>query len=368
MAELPEKRHKVEPTVEMAETAAAAPSDQRRVLAQLKTEQGEAAGPPLELPIDVTPQQLQLLANSLLRHEDDDDNSKTPYAFFVNEEEIVETLQALLERQAHHAESIVSIVCQPQAIFKVRGISQCSATIPGHADNIVDAYFSPNGQQLATGSGDKTVRFWDVNTQTPKSTCKGHRHWVQCIAWSPDGLYVASGGRDNELRIWDGKTHEMLGKPLVGHRAYITWIAWQPLHLTKGKSQLVASSSKDAQTKIWDLSKGRCVITLSQHTKCVTCVKWGGSDLIYTASQDTTIKVWRASDGVLCRTLQGHAHWVNSLSLSTDFAMRTGPYDERGRIGSDGDAIAAAKDKYDAVVKAVGEKLVSGSEVRPILQ
>ena len=108
-----------------------------------------------------------------------------------------------------------------QAVFRVRGISQCSATIPGHADNIVDAYFSPDGRSvplhghvtlsrliahvvfsvsnLATGSGDKTVRFWDVSTMTPKKTCKGHKHWVQCIAWSPDGVYVASGGRDNEV-------------------------------------------------------------------------------------------------------------------------------------------------------------------------
>lgn len=26
-------------------------------------------------------------------------------------------------------------------------------------------------------------------------------------------------------------------------------------------------------------------------------------------------------------TLNGHAHWVNSITLSTDFALRTGPFD-----------------------------------------
>lgn len=31
--------------------------------------------------------------------------------------------------------------------------------------------------------------------------------------------------------------------------------------------------------------------------------------------------------GVLCRTLQGHGHWVNTLALSTDYAIRTGAYD-----------------------------------------
>lgn len=37
-------------------------------------------------------------------------------------------------------------------------------------------------------------------------------------------------------------------------------------------------------------------------------------------------QVWRAEDGILCRTLEGHAHWVNTLALSTDYVLRTGPF------------------------------------------
>lgn len=31
--------------------------------------------------------------------------------------------------------------------------------------------------------------------------------------------------------------------------------------------------------------------------------------------------------GVLCRTLQGHGHWVNTMALSTDYALRTGAFE-----------------------------------------
>lgn len=35
--------------------------------------------------------------------------------------------------------------------------------------------------------------------------------------------------------------------------------------------------------------------------------------------------------GVLCRSLEGHAHWVNTLALSTDYAIRLGSFDPSRR-------------------------------------
>ena len=241
----------------------------------------------------------------------------------------------------------------------------------GHADNIVDLYFSPDGGNLATGSGDKTVRFWDVHTQTPRFTCKGHGHWVQCIAWAPDGALVASGSRDNSVRVWDPRTGTEATRALTGHRQRINWLAWEPLHLarTAGGARRLASASSDHTVKVWDLDKAgatRLHMTLGQHTKPVTTVKWGGEGLIYSASQDRDICVWRADDGTLCRTLRGHAHWVNSLALNTDHVLRTGAYDERGRLPkglAPGDDLrAAARARWEKVKGAGHERLASGSE------
>lgn len=51
--------------------------------------------------------------------------------------------------------------------------------------------------------------------------------------------------------------------------------------------------------------------------------------------RDTSISVWDASDGKLVRILKGHGHWVNTLALSTEHAMRTGAFDHEGRAPSD---------------------------------
>lgn len=47
------------------------------------------------------------------------------------------------------------------------------SSIPGHAEAVISTSFSPSGKQLASGSGDTTVRFWDLRTQTPHHVCKG---------------------------------------------------------------------------------------------------------------------------------------------------------------------------------------------------
>lgn len=58
-----------------------------------------------------------------------------------------------------------------------------------------------DSRQLASGSGDTTVRFWDVFTETPLHTCKAHKHWILCIAWSPDGKKLASGCKSGQVQL-----------------------------------------------------------------------------------------------------------------------------------------------------------------------
>jgi WD40 repeat protein len=58
----------------------------------------------------------------------------------------------------------------------------------------------------------------------------------------------------------------------------------------------IASGSKDGDIRIWDVVLGQTLLTLTGHSKAVTCVKWGGAGLVYTSSQDCTVKVWRADD------------------------------------------------------------------------
>jgi ribosome assembly protein 4 len=106
-------------------------------------------------------------------------------------------------------------------------------------------------------------------------------------------------------------------------------------------------------------------MALTGHKGNVSCVKWGGAGWIYSASHDRTVKVWDATKGTLVHTLTSHAHWVNHLALSTDFVLRTGYYDHKGRKEAPETVETKrkkAQERYDAVIAGAGgiERLVSG--------
>jgi WD40 repeat protein len=62
--------------------------------------------------------------------------------------------------------------------------------------------FSPDGEYLASGSDDKTVKLWSVESQKEVITLQGHDWYVESVAFSPDGKYLASGSEDKTVKLW----------------------------------------------------------------------------------------------------------------------------------------------------------------------
>ena len=74
--------------------------------------------------------------------------------------------------------------------------------LSGHSDVVYSVMFSPDEKTLITGSGDATLRIWDVESSELRLTLSGHTSSVECADLTIDGTLLVSGCRDGSIRLW----------------------------------------------------------------------------------------------------------------------------------------------------------------------
>jgi WD40 repeat protein len=62
--------------------------------------------------------------------------------------------------------------------------------------------FSPDGNTIASASGDKTIQLWTKQGK-PLQTLIGHGWAVHSVSFSPDGNTIASASDDKTVIVWN---------------------------------------------------------------------------------------------------------------------------------------------------------------------
>ena len=79
-------------------------------------------------------------------------------------------------------------------------------TLTGHTGEVNSVAFSPDGEKIASGSDDRTVKIWSLNRQQELRTIKGHLDWIYSVAIGSDSKTLISGSKDKTIKVWDLNT------------------------------------------------------------------------------------------------------------------------------------------------------------------
>jgi small GTP-binding protein len=224
----------------------------------------------------------------------------------------------------------------------------------GHQGAVMSMAFDPQGEVLASGSADKTIKLWETKTGKLVRTLDRSGEGVTSLAFVPQGGTLAAASFDNTLELWDVESSKVLrtqfgessnleivafdprlemmahddgdhsvnlrelqsGKLLLklkGHKDFLWGLAFDP------QGAMLASGSHDKTVKIWEVHSGKLLHTLKGHRSLIKALAFNqSSSTLATGSDDKTVRLWHTGSGELLRILEGHNSRIDTLRFSPD--------------------------------------------------
>ncbi|NJP07720.1 MAG: WD40 repeat domain-containing protein [Chloroflexaceae bacterium] len=114
----------------------------------------------------------------------------------------------------------------------------------------------PDGHTFAVATGENVIQIRDIQSLDLSATCQGHSHEIRTLAFSPDGNTLASGSYDETIRLWSTHTgHCTLILQKQGE-SYLREVAFSPC------GTFLASASDRGNIHMCNVKQGEHEITL----------------------------------------------------------------------------------------------------------
>lgn len=226
------------------------------------------------------------------------------------------------------------------------------AQTQAHTHWVNDIVLAQNNTALVSASSDLTVRVWRPlsNESEAPQTIGQHADYVKCLATpSPQADWVASGGLDRRICLWDlngaGKKLEIeVGDEEKSEKGSV--------YALSVSRSILASGGPESIVRLWDPRSGKRVTKFVGHTDNIRDILINETgDTIMTASSDQTVKVWSVTAGRCMHTLTMHNDSVWSLYsddpqlgvfYSSDRSGLVVKTDVRGTLGEMDDGLSLA--------------------------
>lgn len=176
--------------------------------------------------------------------------------------------------------------------------------------------FSPDGSQLAVGSGEPTrsgeLTLWDYKAgKLLRSFTNAHSDVVLSLDYSPDSKFIASAAADRFVKVWDLSTGKM-SRSFEGHTHHVLGVSWRP------DGRTLASAGADKLIKLWNFVTGEQKRTIGGAEKEVTSIAYvEASNEALVTSGDSQVRLV-SDDGKTVRSFGTGSDFVQSAAVTRD--------------------------------------------------
>eukprot|EP00930_Biecheleria_cincta_P096969 TRINITY_DN8872_c0_g1_i1.p1 TRINITY_DN8872_c0_g1~~TRINITY_DN8872_c0_g1_i1.p1 ORF type:complete len:982 (+),score=238.61 TRINITY_DN8872_c0_g1_i1:17-2962(+) len=206
----------------------------------------------------------------------------------------------------------------------------------GHTDIVISCDVSPDGQWIATGGKDQSIRVWSAETSQMVCLLGGHAGAVSALSFAKRRprnasiaaqqqqlpLHLVSAGQDKVMKIWELPSAAKLMENKAAasiKKSKVTVIAHQKEVndvLVSPNNKLVASAGQDKLVRIWRFPEGDLLGEMAGHRRGVWSVAFSPIDqVLASASGDATVRLWNLKDFKAIRVFQGHSSAVLRVSF-----------------------------------------------------
>jgi len=192
------------------------------------------------------------------------------------------------------------------------GIGYARRALTGHSEPVASSTLSSDGQFALSGSWDRTMRLWDLNTGSAVRTFQGHTKDVNSVAFSGDNRQIVSGSRDKTIKLWNTLAECKFTIVEDTHTDWVSSVVFSP----SAKMPLIVSSGWDKLVKVWNLSNCKLRTNLVGHTGVVYTIGVSpDGSLCASGGKDCTAMLWDVNDGKHLYSLDAGGT-INALTFS----------------------------------------------------
>ncbi|MCS7160348.1 MAG: WD40 repeat domain-containing protein [Gemmatales bacterium] len=171
--------------------------------------------------------------------------------------------------------------------------------LEGHTGPVYALAFSPDSRWLATGGGEKdhACRVWEVSTGKSVQTLLGHQDAIYGVAFGANGQLATASG-DKTVRLWDWRHGK--AQVLQGHTSYVYRCRFSP------DARHLATASHDRTVRIWESGTGKLLRTLQISKQPVYAVAFSGDGKwLACAGEEHAVRIWDWQNDALLKLLTG---------------------------------------------------------------